>query len=200
MVRDVAQKDLRPGYTVVYPNRYKSSSKMMKLVVVILMGVTVALMLLVTLGGWTKLQGLRYVNLFWAVSFVVIAYYVFRWKRGLLPMAAGGGIILMMLALVAGTGAAGASWFDRSHVGYASAKSIFGSSGLSDNILGLLTVLMAPVAILLIVVSMKGFSQGWNVEQEVPEDEADKYKRGEDPRKDKDRQSSDSSSSEAAAA
>ena len=28
MVRAVPQKDLRPGYTVVYPNRYKSSSKM----------------------------------------------------------------------------------------------------------------------------------------------------------------------------
>jgi hypothetical protein len=198
MVRNVPQKDVRPGYTVVYPNRYKTSSKLMKLVVVVLMGITVGLMLLVTLGGWTKLQGLRWVNLFWAACFVLIAFYIFRWKRGLLPIVAGGGIILMMLALVAGTGAAGASWFDRSHIGYSSAKSIFGGSGFSDNILGLLTVLMAPVAIVLIVVAMKGFSQGWNVEQEVPEDEADRYKRGEDPRKDKG--SSGSSSSEAATA
>jgi hypothetical protein len=49
---------------------------------------------------------------------------------------------------------------------------MFGGGGLDPNFLGLLTVLIAPVQILLIVFAMQGFSQGWNVEQEIPIEEA----------------------------
>lgn len=38
--------------------------------------------------------------------------------------------------------------------------------------LGLVTVLIAPVQVLLIVFGMRAFSQGWNVEVEVPIEEA----------------------------
>jgi hypothetical protein len=38
--------------------------------------------------------------------------------------------------------------------------------------LGSITVLLIPVEVALIVVAMIGFSQGWNVELEVPEEEA----------------------------
>jgi hypothetical protein len=39
------------------------------------------------------------------------------------------------------------------------------------------TVLLIPVEVLLIVVAMIGFSQGWNVELEVPKDEAERRRR-----------------------
>jgi hypothetical protein len=38
--------------------------------------------------------------------------------------------------------------------------------------LGLIVVLIAPVQVLLILFAMRGFAQGWNVELEVPIEEA----------------------------
>jgi hypothetical protein len=43
---------------------------------------------------------------------------------------------------------------------------------LDPNFLGLLTVLLAPVQVLLITFGIRGFAQGWNVEMEVPIEEA----------------------------
>ncbi len=80
----------------------------------------------------------------------------------------------MIIAAIAGTGLAGTSWFDRNHHGYASADSLFGGGGLGTSTLGALTVLLIPVEIALIVMCMIGFAQGWNVELEVPEEEARK--------------------------
>jgi hypothetical protein len=173
MVRDMPPvRNLRPGYTVIYPNRGKAGSKVTKAIVSLLLIVSVVLMLIVTIGGWSKLQGLKPVNLLWAVAYVIIAFFVYRWNRGLLPIAAALAILLLILAVIAGLGAAGTSWFDRNHVGYAGAQTLFGGSGLSPDVLGLVTLLIAPVQVLLIFFSMQGFAQGWNVEEEVPEDEA----------------------------
>ena len=77
-----------------------------------------------------------------------------------------------MMSLIAGLGAAGTSWFDRAHSGFAGAQSLFGGTGLSADFLGLITLLIAPVQLLLIFFAMLGFSQVWNVETEVPLAEA----------------------------
>jgi hypothetical protein len=76
------------------------------------------------------------------------------------------------MTVVAGTGASGTSWFDRSQYGFAPAQSMFGGKGLGADFLGVLTVLIIPVQALLIFFTMLGFRQGWNVELEVPIDEA----------------------------
>ena len=168
-------RNLQPGYTVIYPNRQKATSKATKSIVVLLLLVSVALMLIVTLGGWSKLQGLKPINFVWCAIYLIIAFYVqFRWSRGLLPIAAALAIILLILSIIAGTGYSGTSWFDRNHFGFAHAKSIFGGTGLSSDGLGLFTLLIAPVQALLILFAMRGFSQGWNVEQEVPLDVAER--------------------------
>jgi hypothetical protein len=164
-------RNLRPGYTIDFPNRHKSTSKATKAIVILLMIVSVVLMLIVTLGGWSKLQGLKAVNLAWAAVYVIMAVYIARWNRGLLPIAAALAILLLILTLIAGTGVSGTSWFDRSHTGFAPADSIFGGQGLSPDTLGLVTILIAPVQALLIFFAMRGFAQGWNVEVEVPEDQ-----------------------------
>jgi nitric oxide reductase large subunit len=97
----------------------------------------------------------------------------------MLPIAAGLAILLLMIVVVAGVGLSGTSWFDRSHNGFAHAQSLFGGQGLSADTLGTITLLLIPVQVLLVVVALLAFSQGWNVEQEVPIDEA--RKRGYNP-------------------
>ena len=165
-------RSVRPGYAIVYPERDKPGSHAVKAIVVLILLVSIVLMLIVTLGGWSKLQGLKIVNFVWCLSYVAIAFYVWRWKRGMLPIAAAMGILLLMMALVAGTGAGGTSWFDRSHTGFAKAQTIFGVTGPPSDVLGLITLLLAPVQILLIFFAMRGFAQGWNIEVEMPIDEA----------------------------
>ena len=148
----------------------------MKAIVVLILLASVALMLIVTFGGWSKLQGLKPINFAWCVLYLVIAFYVWRWKAGVLPIAAALAILLLLVTLIAGTGqfgsASATSWFDRNHSGFASAQSIFGGKGLSPDFLGLMVVLLIPVQALLIVFSMLAFTQGWGVEVEVPIDEA----------------------------
>jgi hypothetical protein len=172
-------RNLTPGYAVVFPNREKASSKLMKLIVALILLASVGLLLILTIGGWSQLEGMKPLNFFWCIAYVVLAVYVFRWARGMLPIAAGLAILLMMIALVAGLGLAGTSWFDRSHAGFAQAQSLFGGTGLSANTLGTVTLLLIPVQVLLIVFAMRAFAQGWNVEQEVPIEEA--RKRGYNP-------------------
>ncbi len=168
------QRRLTPGYTVIFPNRDKAASKVIKLIVVLILLASVVLMLAVTIGGWSKLQGLKAVNFVWCFIYVVIAFYVARWKRGLLPIAAALGILLLIVAVIAGLGATGTSWFDRSAAGFAPAQSLFGGTGFTPDVLGTLTLIIAPVQALLILFAMQGFAQGWNVELEVPIDEARK--------------------------
>ncbi|MGZ4246492.1 MAG: hypothetical protein ACXVSE_19580, partial [Solirubrobacteraceae bacterium] len=100
------------------------------------------------------------------------AFYILRWNRGLLPIAAALAMLLLIIAVIAAFGLDGTSWFDRNHQGFAAAQSLFGGAGLGTNLLGSITVLLIPVEAALIVFAMIGFSQGWNVELEVPEEEA----------------------------
>jgi hypothetical protein len=165
-------RNLSPGHVVIYPNRDKATSQLTKAVVVGILLASVALMLIVTIGGWSKLQGLKPVNFAWCAIYLVFAVYVARWTRGLLPIAAALAVLLLIITLIAGLGASGTSWFDRNHAGFAGAQSLFGGSGLSPDTLGLVTLLIAPVQVLLIVFAMRAFSQAWNVEVEVPAEEA----------------------------
>ncbi len=169
------QRTITPGYTVVYPNREKATSHTTRAIVILLLLASVGLMLIVTIGGWSKLQGMKPVNFVWCIAYLLIAFYIgSRWARGLLPIAAAMAILLLIMAVIAGTGASGTSWFDRSNAGFAGAQSMFGGPGLSSDFLGLLTLLIAPVQVLLIFFAMLGFAQAWNVELEVPEEEARK--------------------------
>jgi hypothetical protein len=172
----VAQvRNVRPGYVVVHPNRQKAICRLTRLLVVVLLVGSVVLMLMLTIGGWSKLQGLKPINFVWCLVYVLLAVAILvKWARGLLPIAALFAILMLIIAVVATTGLAGTSWFDRSHTGFAAPDSLFGGGGLSADVLGTITVLLIPVSLALIVFAMVGFAQGWNVEQEVPEEEARK--------------------------
>ncbi len=173
-------RTVTPGYAVVFPNREKAASKMMKALVALILLASVALLLIVTIGGWSQLEGMKPINFFLSVVYLIIAFYIFvRWSRGMLPIAAGLAILLLMIAVVAGLGLSGTSWFDRNHAGFAHAQSLLGGQGLSADTIGTIILLLIPVQVLLILFALRAFAQGWNVEQEVPIEEA--RKRGYNP-------------------
>jgi hypothetical protein len=154
------------GTVLLHPNRDKAESKATKAVVIVLFLVSAALVLIVTLGGWSQLQGAEIIAFGYAIVYVLMAYYVSRWNRGVLPVAAALAILLAVVAAVAGPG-----WFERDKEG-------FDDPTLAPSLLGLLTLILVPVQLLLIAVAMRGFQQQWNVEVEVTGDEADRYRRG----------------------
>ena len=148
------------------PNREKSSSKATKSIVIFLLIVSAALVAIVTAGGWASLQGAQIISIAYVIIFLVMAYFVGKWNRGVLPVAAGLAILFAVVAAVAGP-----AWFERDKAG-------FDDPALEPSILGLLTIILVPVQLLLIAFAMRGFQQQWNVEVEVSPDEADRYRGG----------------------
>jgi lysylphosphatidylglycerol synthetase-like protein (DUF2156 family) len=148
----------QPGYVIEHPNRAKASSKATKAVVVLLLLVSAALMVIVTVGGWSTLEGAKALQLAYIALYLVVAFFVARWNRGVLPVAAALAVILLIFAAVSGP-----QWFDRDKAG-------FSDPALDEGILGLVTMILVPVQILLIFFAMRGFQQAWNVEVERPID------------------------------
>jgi hypothetical protein len=139
---------------IEHPNRDKAASKATRAVVILLLLVSAVLVALVTVGGWSALQGAKGLQVAYLVLYLVIAFYVARWNRGVLPVAAALAIILLIFAAVSGPG-----WFDRDKTG-------FDDPALDSGLLGLITLLIVPVQLLLIAFAMRGFTQEWNVEVE----------------------------------
>jgi protein-S-isoprenylcysteine O-methyltransferase Ste14 len=152
----MAEGDAQPDIELVRPNRDKAASKATKAIVMLLLLVSAGLVLIVTIGGWAKLAGMQPVTLAYILVYLIMAFYVARWNRGVLPLAAALAILLGIFAAIAGP-----EWFDRDKTG-------FSDPALPAGVLGLLTLLIVPVQVLLIAFAMRGFQQGWNVEVEVP--------------------------------
>jgi hypothetical protein len=149
---------------LIHPNRDKPESKATKASVVFLLLVSAALVLIVTLGGWSELQGAQVVSFAYVVVFVAMAFFVSRWNRGVLPVAATIAILFAVVAAVAAP-----AWFARDKAG-------FDDPALEPSILGLLTLILVPVQLFLIAFAMRGFQQQWNVEVEVTRDDAERYR------------------------
>jgi hypothetical protein len=139
---------------IEHPNREKASSKAAKATVLLLLLVSVALMLIVTIGGWSVLESAKSVQIVYIVVYLIIAFYVAQWNRGVLPIAAALAIILVIFAAVAVPG-----WVDRDQNGFA-------QPAIDSGVLAIVTALIIPVQILLIAFAMRAFNQAWNVEVE----------------------------------
>ena len=63
--------------------------------------------LVVTVGGWSKLAGLEPLNIIWCLVYLVMAFYVMRWARELLPIAVGLAALMFVFTLIAETATAG---------------------------------------------------------------------------------------------
>ena len=143
------------GTTVLeHPNRDKAASRSTKALVVALMLVSAALLAIATVGGWQRLQGAKSLQIAYVLLYLVIAYYVARWRSGMLPVVAALAIVLLMFAAISGP-----QWFDRDGSG-------FDDPLLGSGILGVITLLLVPLQVLLIVFAAQGFSQRWGVEYE----------------------------------
>jgi lysylphosphatidylglycerol synthetase-like protein (DUF2156 family) len=154
----VEATSIRPGYELWRPNREKAETKTTRFIVSFVLLVSAGLLVIITLGGWTRLEGasVGVATLVWAGLYVLFAILVARWNRGVLPVASALAIILAIFAAVAAP-----AWFARSKDGLS-------SPALPEDFLGLLTVLVIPVQLLLITVAMVGFNQNWHVEEERP--------------------------------
>jgi lysylphosphatidylglycerol synthetase-like protein (DUF2156 family) len=152
---------------IVHPNRRGAEAKATKAAVILLLVASAAITAIVTFGGWSKLEGAQIWAIFYIVIYLVMAYLVSQWNRGILPVAAALAILFAVVALVAAP-----AWFDRDKTGFA-------DPALPPDILGLLTAILVPLQVLLIAFAMRAFSQKWNIEVEVTRDEAERrYGRG----------------------
>jgi hypothetical protein len=145
-----------PRTRIEHPNRGKASSQVTRLIVVLLLLVSVGLMLVVTIGGWATLAGAKPVQLAYILVYLILAFFVLRWNRGVLPLIAALAIGLGIFAAISVPG-----WYARDHPG-------FTDPGLASDLLGLVCALIAIVQLLLIFFAMSGFRQAWNVEVEKP--------------------------------
>lgn len=149
---------VRSGYELWRPNRQKAEAKMTKALVAFVLLISAGLIAVITFGGWERLQGSAVIamSLLWAGLYVLFAYLVVRWNRGVLPVASALAVVLAIFAAVAAP-----AWFDRARDGLS-------APALPEELLGLLTLLLVPVQLLLVIVAMVAFNQKWHVEEERP--------------------------------
>jgi hypothetical protein len=165
MFRRMAER--RDDVRLEYPNREKASSKTTKAIVVLLTLASAALMTIVTVGGWEALQGAKIVQVAYILIYLLVAYYIARWRSGMLPVIAALAIIMLIFAAVSAP-----EWFARDKDG-------FEDPALEAGLLGFITAVIVPVQVLLIAFAMSGFRQDWHVEVErrtdSPRDDYDDY-------------------------
>jgi lysylphosphatidylglycerol synthetase-like protein (DUF2156 family) len=147
-------RQAEPGVIITHPNRDKPVVQATRATVVFLLLASAALVAIVTIGGWSVLEGAWVVQIAYIVIYLTLAFYAARWNRGVLPVASALAVLLLIFALVAGP-----SWFSRD-------KSGFSQPLVNAGLLGVVTLLIVPVQMLLIAFAMRGFRQGWNVELE----------------------------------
>src|SRR5919107_1248164 len=151
------ERDVR----IEHPNRKKASSKITRLIVIVLLLASAVLLAIISWGGWDTLEGAKPLQIAYIVFYLVMAFFVLRWSRGVLPLTSALAIIMLIFAAVSAP-----QWFDRDKAG-------FTPPNLDEGLIGLLTALMVPLQILLIAFAMSGFRQAWNVEVEHTPDEDD---------------------------
>src|SRR5262249_40837546 len=121
---------------------------------VFLLLVSAGITFVVIIGGWTRLEGVKPLSIIYAGLYVLFAFLVARWNRGVLPVASALAIILAIFA-----GIAAPAWFDPSKEGLS-------NPALPPDLLGLLCLLLVPLQVILIAVAMVAFNQDWHVEEE----------------------------------
>jgi hypothetical protein len=149
-----SSQSTQSGVVITHPNRGKSVVQATRATVILLLLASAALVLIITIGGWSVLEGALPVQIGYIVIYLLLAFFAARWNRGVLPVSAALAVLLMIFALVAGPG-----WFNRD-------KSGFVQPSINAGVLGVLTLILIPVQMLLVAFAMRGFQQGWNVELE----------------------------------
>jgi hypothetical protein len=147
------------GVRIQHPNREKPESKATKAGVIVLLIASAVLIAIVLIGGMAQMAGAEIVAAGYVILYGVMAFFVARWNRGVLPLAAGLAIIFTSFAAVAAP-----AWFARDKPG-------LDDPLLPSGLLGLLTLVIIALQVVLILFAMRGFRQEWNVEIEVRDDQ-----------------------------
>jgi len=137
---------------VHHPNRDKPEAKTTRAIVALLFIASAALIAVIVVGGWSRFEGAKAVPPAYVVLYLVFAFYVLRWNRGVLPVGSALGVVLIIFAAVAAP-----AWFARDKTG-------FTDPAMPASLLGILSLMLIPLQALLIAFSMRGFRQGWNIE------------------------------------
>lgn len=167
----MAVGEVTPGNELWRPNREKSQNVATKAIVTLLLLVSGVLTALITLGGFTLLQGgaiMGVICLIFAAVYALFALLVFNWSRGALPVSAACAVLMAIFA-----GVAAPSWFARDRVGFEEAI-------LPSTLLGLLTLVLIAVQGLIVVLAVIAFNQDWHVEEERPIGSGTEYGLGAD--------------------
>ena len=139
---------------IEHPNRDRPESKATRALVVALLLVSTLVLAIATVGGWEKIQGAKPVHVAFVLVYLLLAFFIARWRSGLLPVAASFAIILLIFCAISGP-----QWFARDKPG-------FEDPLLGAGILGVLTLVLVPLQLLLIAAAARGFTQKWSVEVE----------------------------------
>jgi hypothetical protein len=169
MIVRVAVGEVRPGYELWRPNREKAGSVTTRFVLVFLLAATAALAALVAIAGFSLMTGgggMGVISLIYAALYAFFAFLVFRWSRGILPVAAA---LSMILAIFCAVGAE--SWFNRDRQGFDDAL-------LNSSLIGLLVIILGLLQIVLIAAVLYAFNQEWHVEEERPIGSGEDYGAG----------------------
>lgn len=164
--------EVRPGYELWRPNREKAESVTTKLVLVFLLAATAAISALITITGFSLMtggSGMGIICMIYALLYAFFAFLVFRWSRGILPVAAALSTILAIFCAVGAN-----SWFARDKAG-------FDEGLLPSPVIGLLVVILAILQVILVAIALYGFNQNWHVEEERPIGSGEDYGAGATP-------------------
>src|SRR3954462_3379173 len=85
---------------IEHPNRKKASSKVTRLIVIVLLLASAGLLAIITWGGWATLEGAKPIQILSIVAYIGLAIMVLRWSRGVLPLASALAIIMLIFAAV----------------------------------------------------------------------------------------------------
>ena len=168
----MAVGEVRPGYELWRPNREKPEAATTKWIVVLLLLASAAVAAIVTIGGFSLLEGgagMGLLCILYILLYVLFAFFVARWSRGVLPMAAASAMLLLIFCAVAA-----GSWFSRDKEGFDEAL-------IPVELIGLLVIILIPLQVLLIAVAMIAFNQDWHVEEERPIGDSEDYGAGAPP-------------------
>jgi hypothetical protein len=173
MIAGMAVGEARPGYELWRPNREKPQSVTTKFVVVLLLVISAVIAGIVTIAGWSLLQGGASMGIicliFYVVLYLLFAFLVARWQRGVLPVAAAWAVLLVIFCAVGAN-----SWFSRDKIGFDEAL-------IPVPLIGLLVVILIPLQIALMVLAMNAYNQEGHVEEERPIGSGEDYGAGAPP-------------------
>src|SRR4029078_3859020 len=105
--------DSRENVRIEHPNRKKRSSKITRLIVIVLLLASAVLLAIISWGGWDTLEGAKPLQIAYIVFYLVLPFFLWRWSRGVLPLTSAMAIIMLIFAAVSTP-----QWFDRDKAGF----------------------------------------------------------------------------------